>query len=58
MNANNCQESDSHSIHPQNHTSIQERLKYLLQLSCFWLVLGTYLFPFCKQKISQAFNPQ
>ncbi len=58
MNANNSQESDSHSTHPRHHRNIQESLTYLLQLSCFWLVLGSYVFPFCKQKLNRAFNPQ
>ena len=58
MNANSSQEPDSHSIHPRHRLTFQQRLKYLLQLSCFWLVLGSYVFPFCKQKLNQAFNPQ
>ncbi|QSX33342.1 hypothetical protein JYB87_16725 [Shewanella avicenniae] len=58
MHANNRQEPDSYTVHPLSAQHLQEKLTYLLQLSCFWLVLGSYIVPLCKQKISQALNPQ
>jgi hypothetical protein len=49
MNANNSLEADSH-----HHIGLKEHASYLLQLSCFWLILATYLFPMCKQKFNQV----
>ncbi|GGE70832.1 hypothetical protein GCM10011520_09370 [Shewanella carassii] len=54
MNANSSQESDSHLSRYQ--ISLRDKAKYLIQLGCFWLVLSTYLYPFCKQKFNQAFS--
>ena len=52
MNATYSQESDSHPS--TDRISLKEQAVYLLQLGCFWLVLATYLFPVCKQKLNQA----
>ncbi|NMH66831.1 hypothetical protein [Shewanella salipaludis] len=52
MKARNSKEPDS-SLSTLNHY-LTAKLQSLVQFTCFWLLLSSYIFPLCKQKLTQT----